>query len=785
MEYWDFLLQKEGDRSWLPLESPDVEILEGRYRVVARSSRVNVSVEICVSHYLTVEDPPKRRVQVRSSQTNRDGLVVVMPFTRLQPGVWELRCRGDLMSDMLGKGWQSAVQLQVFSQEPLEEWHPEWQSAEQLPSEISQPTEATDAESYPVISSPAPVLEPTAAILEPTAAIASPEPEPAEQHLTEDVALPEPLSEAMASTIEVDVAEYTSDSTIDPAIRKLLTASHQGLISNLAEQLSGQLVDSLFQELDQSAEPVGKKELTFEPIDQIASTDLVEDLAETSFPYRLVLEQDTYIIQRGQVLRLKGQIERRGASEAAPDFEGEIRICLRDPQRSFLLAEARHLVMAQVLPLAFDYMVTTPSDYQTHLLLGEATLYTDSGAAIATASFTATTELDELLKAIASEPSGLIQPPLEFAGEPTPSLNLAFLDLLANPTSLPQFQPSLQQSLPPQLYQPDPARAKPKSLQLPFAVRSPKQSENLTGIQASIQAEMPPASQSIEVEPAVRESVVEAPSFTASEPPSELASNSKSQAPPTLEDSIDTVPDLSPDLPLEWQTADQLMRLDENPGHLLAHPATPEDAAFHSLNLKQRFWSRLNALAGDAELSTWLESSDPTQPHKPGEHRVRGLDAELAAREIVVEEEISTASQKLDSSDQPLEPPTVLVLPKETPIPTPQLEVPVGELTAGQSISIQAKLPNLAPRIYVKLWLRDRQSRTLLDGPRWLVDFAPNGLGALATSLSLTVPFGCLEVQFEAIAVEMATQRESHKVTLDRLIVPPDLPALSLDELDI
>jgi len=34
MQSWEFLLQKEGDRVWLPLESPDVEILEGRYRVI-------------------------------------------------------------------------------------------------------------------------------------------------------------------------------------------------------------------------------------------------------------------------------------------------------------------------------------------------------------------------------------------------------------------------------------------------------------------------------------------------------------------------------------------------------------------------------------------------------------------------------------------------------------------------------------------------------------------------------------------------------------------------------
>ncbi len=56
MEYWEFLLQKEGDRSWLPLESPTVEILEGRYRVVARSSRKQTNVEVRIIHQATEEN---------------------------------------------------------------------------------------------------------------------------------------------------------------------------------------------------------------------------------------------------------------------------------------------------------------------------------------------------------------------------------------------------------------------------------------------------------------------------------------------------------------------------------------------------------------------------------------------------------------------------------------------------------------------------------------------------------------------------------------------------------
>jgi hypothetical protein len=49
MENWEFLLQRKGDKSWLPLESPTVEILEGQYRLAARSDLANVPVGISIA----------------------------------------------------------------------------------------------------------------------------------------------------------------------------------------------------------------------------------------------------------------------------------------------------------------------------------------------------------------------------------------------------------------------------------------------------------------------------------------------------------------------------------------------------------------------------------------------------------------------------------------------------------------------------------------------------------------------------------------------------------------
>ena len=113
----------------------------------------------------------------------------------------------------------------------------------------------------------------------------------------------------------------------------------------------------------------------------------------------------------------------------------------------------------------------------------------------------------------------------------------------------------------------------------------------------------------------------------------------------------------------------------------------------------------------------------------------------------------------------------------------PELEVPQGELIAGQPVRIRIKMPLRQPRLGVKLWVLDRQTRSILESPRWISDFVPDPWGKLESMTQVTVPFGCLEIRFEAIGVEIHTQRESHKATVDRNVIPPDLPTFPLDDL--
>jgi hypothetical protein len=109
----------------------------------------------------------------------------------------------------------------------------------------------------------------------------------------------------------------------------------------------------------------------------------------------------------------------------------------------------------------------------------------------------------------------------------------------------------------------------------------------------------------------------------------------------------------------------------------------------------------------------------------------------------------------------------------------------LAEVVAGQSLLVKVKLPNLLAKLYVKLWINDRQTRTLLDGPRYLIDFVPNGHDELETITQLTVPMGSLEIQLEAIAIETATKRESYKATAAILVVPPNMSGFSIEDLNL
>jgi hypothetical protein len=154
-------------------------------------------------------------------------------------------------------------------------------------------------------------------------------------------------------------------------------------------------------------------------------------------------------------------------------------------------------------------------------------------------------------------------------------------------------------------------------------------------------------------------------------------------------------------------------------------------------------------------------------------------------QEVVVDDVVQSENSGIfDNPSFRLEQQSAVDLPLiAEPLTIPQVFLPEGELVSGKSVRLIVQLPQERPQVAVKLWVEDCQTRCLLDGPRLLTNLLPNSLGKLEVMTYINIPFGCLEIRLEVIAVDLETQQESYKVSINRTVIPPDLPTLQLDEL--
>ena len=641
MEYWEFLIQKEGDRTWQPLKTPIVDLTAGRYRMVARCNYGNSQVEVKITHQ-TAEEPSQRRVDKRSRYTNQDGLMVVIPYTRLEAGLWEIHCSGILKSQTGANPWENLVQLNISS--------------------------------------------------------------------------------------AIDTNPITPVTPITPPIAPKLP----------------------------------------------------------SIPLTITLDRQNHTAQRGKPCNIAGQIQLLKAPELTTENsipttinKGQLRISLRDPQNSEILQEFSATADGQNLPIPFDCWLSIPDDCQTRLILGEVGFYDETETKITSESFIITLDLNELLDAI---PQNLTEEDFLYPtreNRKQKEINLNFLEFINSPpqNSQPlQFQISSSLPLPPILDPPTESKPKYKSPQLPKLGKFDPVSKNPVKPKADVVKN----SEAITPKPKLNKADLNNAVNTSETPIKPVADLDiaaiEELANTHLEEAIDTLGQAE-----EVITENIITDITASNTDITAPDnninVSPLEQAFQELDLQNRFLSRLNSLASDAELSQWLQTNFPTPEEMPGEidpetgkliNKISNQPIDWEAREIVLfdDSELSTEkNKKVNKGDggnlnQP-------------PVPTPVLIVPEGELTPGKSVIIRVKLPeNLPERTEVKLWLQDRQTRSLLNEPSWLTNFSTNGRGEVEAIGEIVIPYSTVEIQFEAIAIEMSTQRQSYKVSLTRLVGP-------------
>ncbi|MEG4047593.1 hypothetical protein [Microcoleus sp. Pol17_C1] len=705
MKKLEFLLQKEGDRAWLPLETSDVEILEGKYRVVARIQHPNTDIEIRVTH-TSFDQGAQRKVQSRSARTNPEGLVVIIPYTRLKPGLWELSCLPDPKSTPL-KPWQYGVQLEVLPAE----------------SETSEPLPPLDQ-------------------IEPAASTAAPQ-----------IAAP------------VDRAAPQIAAPVDRAAPQIAAPVDRPAPTQIPAAASAPQQTKIYQfPIPQTPQPKPHVKL------------------------ELVLDRETFVTQLGRPLIISGKIDipqppqkTRKTATLLPESEArelkqligsaQLQIYLRDPQTSKILAEIQQPMPEQVPPCIFACVTYIPTECKSRLILGEAILSSGS-VTLATKLFTITARLEHLLEEIKDnfiEEKHQAEPSPTASKQPGNPKNQSFLKLVQKSLDPPSPAESpTKEALPPLLA----SRHTPSAggLELPaFGNKLPDSSR----VQLLSEISNSPRTAPESIDPQTKASDIPNPNQTA-----EIgAIEQKPENSPELET---TAPETQP---------------------------TPTKHAFQTLKVESRFWSRLSSLASNGESPDWLkattlsptptaaanssdeialvEESSPTQQQPETSETISDpKSTSPEAREFVVFDEPpqpKQVAQKTATVAAEVTPPTPYVLPEDELVPMPILELPRAEILAGGPVKVQVQLPELMPRIYVKVWVYDRQTYLILDGPRWITEFKPNGLGSVRASIELEIPYGCMEVEFEAIAVEMQTQRESHKVSVHRQVLPPAGPTLPLD----
>ncbi|MEO8892681.1 MAG: hypothetical protein ABI417_14280, partial [Coleofasciculaceae cyanobacterium] len=421
------------------------------------------------------------------------------PFTYLKPGMWELRCCGDIMSDFLGKSWQNLIQLEVAAIQSslstpdtipsaVEE---QGETQQPIPSLVEEPaltsieSDSKDTvsenghnvntsvlESEPEIPSQnsnngdKPELE-----LEPVPEIEiEPEPEPVPVSLVEvETLIPFDLDELDAETIN-----RTSTDAATPS-NPILEQSLQML-----EQILQQVLDPVLEEFDEAeaSSPV-------EEAEEIDTSDLEWQ------GLTLTLKEDSYAAERGEALTISGIVEALNVNDTnEPEssvFQGSLRYQLRDPQSSQLLLDVQHTLPEQAFPLSFNHSLEIPP-CQTRLILGKITLYSSTLTALTSQPFTVTADLDELLESIipatkvmpvakmlvlANQFATLDEETLKQYGDI--SLEPIVIDLIdTNKTPERPLAPTAQKFMPPQIYQPKtPTPKGSKSLDLPSFPKLP------------------------------------------------------------------------------------------------------------------------------------------------------------------------------------------------------------------------------------------------------------------------------------------------------------------------
>ncbi len=773
MKYWEFLIQKEGDQTWLPLETQQVEILEGRYRVVAHTDRANTEMDILVSQLMTEELPPRKRVRKRTSQTNNSGLVVVMPYVHLQPGQWELTCSSTSAVDgLIGDNWQYSVQLQVFAPTD-EDWSAEWPvpaDSDAIASVVAEDASDDDTASD-LVNQDLPLMQAQAELETHLQARADNESGTSAADLASSAAAP--MSYWVALRQQAYLAQQNTPMTIVGRVTSLSEAVHEEtsqLWIRLQNPQTAQVIMEAHRPLSLARLP-----------------------ADFKVQIQLPAEVTTRVIL--------GEVSLRTAAIVPGD---EVRVLA---STAFTITAG----IAQLLDaIASQDPGTFAGAFEEEMLPTPTSIRSLSSENDAGPSFTV--PLSDPTQKRAVPAIGVVP---QFDSE-MPQLMPTGLDLLGTQSSVEPALPSFIES--------------DVSANLIVSDRSSETAENPleTEVEAPDEIESPPVAASPSPSAAPPERFVERHVPMVSQP-AQFLGTSVEDSDLEADEIAAVLEDIDQDLRSEESDLDALEppgiegALPNNrangrsaasrvnapgngafsepangratgkdfAGNGRQNPSQPTDRQvaagldFQSLRLKDHFWNRLSSLTHESHKeATQIAKGMREAGVSRGRSFLPAAPVFPQDSEVVIYDETPPAPQPTAFATNPTvansPEPTKPSPPSQEDLPEmalPVISVPLGDFVAGEMISVTVRTRPSTYKPFIKLWMIDRQSRSLVIEPQLLTSLKPDALGDLQATAELKVPMDCLDVQIAAIAVDMATQQESNKAIVNRHVVPAGQPA--------
>ena len=733
MRYWEFLIQQEGDQTWLPLETRQVEILEGRYRMAAYTSYDDTSVEVRVSQLLLDEIPPRRRVRKRKSITNDAGLLAIFPFMQLSPGRWEIDCSSpDVINDFLGESWHYSVQIQVTPRDE-DDWEPDWAEAVgEADTATDNDADATEAD---ISTAPGLTIEDTS---EGTAEF--------QLELKQQAYVTE-----LGKTLTlVGYASQTTGATLSDKqlwveLRDPQTAS---MLQEMSFELSTQHLPTPF-----SVTITVPEELSTQVVlgaVSLRSQSVKESLASASFTVTIGLAQMLDAIANQPDLEFEEEIS---------IFPGSTESFIPPPEKTeALITRDTPIVSREIIPsegLTLPPQITPPRKLDEDM---------DRQPELPQFPTKADHFRQDTVAAPPSQPNENLsaeelsedEPPVE---ELTPTQTLS--DNLSvegpQPTKVILDNEQLMETVS------DGTEALEQTINEPDITPDIefRENEQQPFVESSADDEQRPV---VEPKAFAEPKVFELSSIEDDDLDLELAN--------AAQNALETEPLPSQDFALDTGSAYSPKNSDNRWDSATAHI----DREFQKLQLRDRFWQKLNLLTQEGyreslEVKRALQTSD-TLPE--GNRQSNEFVAyEPSPHRLEPRFDTPDSQQPTNDGAEPIQ-----VFP-------PTLDVPMQELVAGEWIAIKVRLPETNYHPYVKVWMNDLQTRTVIEAPRLLMQFTPNDNNELETLMRVQVPTGCLELQVAAIAVDMSTLQESRKVVQNRRVMPPDNNLSVFDDWDM